>query len=107
MNEAAERTDPPRLVAPSTFRRLVEVAVLSVCFLLILRQWGVEPYEVPTGSMAPALAGHHRATDCPRCGYHVAVGRHEKDRGDGPAPFRYYRGAFCPNCGFTGLELHA
>jgi signal peptidase I len=91
---------------PSSIRRLLEFFVLSVCFVLVLRQWGLEPFEVPTGSMAPLLLGHHRARDCPRCGYPVTVGRHPHDRGDGPAPFRCYRGCFCPNCGFAHLNLH-
>ncbi len=91
---------------PSVPRLAVEVGVLSVCVLLILRHWGVEPYEVPTGSMAPAIAGHHRARTCPRCGYPVRVGLHRHDRGAGPAPYRLYRGAHCPNCGQTDLALH-
>ncbi|HYT88806.1 MAG TPA: S26 family signal peptidase, partial [Gemmataceae bacterium] len=95
-----------QLVAPSAIRRLIEVGVLAICFLLVLRQWGAEPYQVPTGSMAPTLAGHHRAKDCPRCGYHVTVGRHDFDKGTGPAPFRCYRGSFCPNCGFAQLDMH-
>ncbi len=95
-----------RPVHSSLVRHALEILVLSLCLLLILRQWGVEPYEVPTGSMAPALAGHHRACDCPRCGYPVVVGRHPRDRGTDTAPFRCYRGAFCPNCGRTGLDLH-
>src|SRR5262245_56182234 len=86
--------DPRR---PSTRRRLAELGVLAVCLLLILRQWGAEPYEVPTGSMAPALVGFHRGRDCPRCGYPVAVGRHPRDTGPGDAPARCYRAAACPN----------
>jgi signal peptidase I len=110
--ETTPAAPPPRphLAAParpSTPRRAAEVTVLCVCLLLILRRWGVEPYEVPTGSMAPALAGHHRARTCPRCGHPVLVGRHPHDTADGPAPARLYRGAHCPNCGHAGLDMHA
>jgi signal peptidase I len=108
MSEAHGRSPKParKPVVPSLPRRAIELGVLVVCVLLILRHWGVEPYEVPTGSMAPAIAGHHRARTCPRCGYPVRVGLHPADRGAGPAPFRLYRGAHCPNCGQGGLDLH-
>jgi signal peptidase I len=94
---------PPR---GGFFRRLLSTAVLFFCLLLILRVWGVQPYEVPTGSMAPALCGRHRACDCPRCGYPVVVGRHRADKGDGRVASRWYRGAACPNCGRGDLALH-
>jgi signal peptidase I len=97
-------TPRPSIPAP---RRAAEVGVLAVCLLLILRHWGVEPYAVPTGSMAPALAGHHRTRLCPRCGYPVHVGRRPADKGPGDAPYRLYRGAYCLNCGLTGLDMHA
>jgi signal peptidase I len=98
------RNDKPVGVVASPRRRLVGAAVLFLCFLLILRVWGAEPYEVPTGSMAPALAGHHRAVDCPRCGYHFLVGRHRLDKGDGHGRHFYDR-ARCPNCGCNQLGL--
>ena len=99
-----EPSPRPPITAP---RRAAEVAVLAVCVLLFLRHWGVEPYAVPTGSMAPALAGHHRTRTCPRCGYPVLVGRRPADRGAGNAAYRLYRGAHCLNCGLTGLDMHA
>lgn len=57
----------------------------------------VEPFGVPTGSMAPALVGNHRETVCPRCGYPVIIG--EPSNGDRPPD------ACCPNCGKRGIEL--
>jgi signal peptidase I len=84
---------------------LVQSAVLILIFLLLFRIFGAEPYQVPTGSMWPALAGNHRACDCPRCGYRVLVGRHRADKGRGRDGDHYYRAAFCPNCGCTNLDL--
>src|SRR5262245_51425900 len=110
MNESSAPPDQPvnpstrQPVNPSSLRRLVSAAVLFLCFLLILRIWGAEPYEVPTGSMAPTLTGIHRVKDCPRCGYRVMVGRHRLDRGDGSGG-RYYDRACCPNCGHNRLGL--
>ena len=45
----------------SQMRRLVESCVLFVSAILLLRTIGVEPFGVPTGSMAPTLCGNHRA----------------------------------------------
>jgi signal peptidase I len=105
--DAGHRGAPPRPQRhQSPVRRAAELGVLCVCLLLILCHWGIEPYEVPSGSMAPAIAGHHRARTCPRCGYPIRVGRHPADHGAGPAAARLYRGAHCPNCGQAGLDMH-
>jgi signal peptidase I len=55
--------------------------------------------------MWPALVGNHRATDCPRCGYRVMVGRQRGDRDAARAGDRFYQGAICPNCGCNELGL--
>src|SRR5207302_1929097 len=61
-------------------------------------------FHIPTGSMAPTLLGHHRVCVCPRCGQEVVVGRHSSDAvGSGQA--RFYRKAFCPNCGYSPLPV--
>jgi signal peptidase I len=81
-------------------------AVLLFCLVLLARAFVVDSYQVPTGSMAPTLPGHHRACVCPRCGYPVRVGLHPHDYGDKPANPRWYNRAACPNCGTTGLAMH-
>jgi signal peptidase I len=70
--------------------------------VLVVRTFGVEPYRVPTGSMAPALLGNHKRLDCPRCGYPVVVGR-LGDQGLNAADA--YPAAVCPNCGCRDLRL--
>jgi signal peptidase I len=67
--------------------------VFLVVFLF-LRTFAVEPFGVPTGSMAPTLIGNHRAGACPRCGYPVRVGL--PTTGDGAGRFANVP---CPNCG--------
>src|SRR5260370_7561128 len=89
---------------PSFRRRLVSITVLAVCLLLLVHVWGIEAFVVPTGSMAPALAGHHREGVCPRCGFHVLVGRHPDDK-NGKAGANCNRNAGCPNCGYGPLLL--
>ena len=88
----------------SLVRRVLTTFVLGVCFLLILNAYFLEPFQVPTGSMAPALLGHHRTVACPRCGIDVTVGRVPADR-DGSGGDRYYTKACCPNCGCAPLPL--
>ncbi len=66
---------PPLVKHSSPVRLLLIVLVVFVGLFLVLRTVAVEPFGVPTGSMAPALIGHHRDGPCPRCGYPVRVGR--------------------------------
>lgn len=91
---------PPagRPIPPSHRRRLVESTVLFLAAILVLRSLAVEPFGVPTGSMAPALCGNHRAVACPQCKYPVRVGE--------PAHKAAYPEARCPNCG-TELSVSA
>src|SRR5262245_5163922 len=103
--EPAPNPQPAPRVRVPPFRRAVQAGVLLLTFFLIFRVLGAEPYQVPTGSMWPALAGHHRATDCPRCGYRVVVGRPRGEKVSSPALDRFYPGATCPNCGQDRLGL--
>jgi type IV secretory pathway protease TraF len=95
--DAARRSSVPR--------RLAGTLVLSVCGLVLLRCFVLEPYEVPTGSMAPAIFGRHRAVRCPRCGYVVSVGRDPGADKRGRDPADRYGRACCPNCGCDHLSL--
>ena len=90
-------------LSSSLLRQLVEGLVLCACVLLLVRTLGVEPYEVPTGSMAPALLGHHRTTTCPQCGYSVRVGL--VDPSPGSPEGKPMSAATCPNCGCGDLQL--
>ena len=79
-------------------RRLAESMVLFVSAILFLRTIAVEPFGVPTGSMAPTLIGNHKAIACYRCGYTIKVGE--------PGPKQStYPDAHCPNCGAVGQDI--
>jgi signal peptidase I len=79
----------------SVWRRLLEITALALVALLLLRALCVEPFSVPTGSMAPALIGCHKAIQCPHCGYPVVVGVRDGSEA----------AAFCPYCGQEDLNL--
>jgi signal peptidase I len=79
--------------ASHSLRLLCFVAGAFVSLFLVLRTIAIEPFGVPTGSMAPALIGHHRDGLCPRCGYTARVGRPSS----GSAHAHFARIA-CPNC---------
>ncbi len=78
--------------------------LLSVCALVVIEAVVLEPFHIPTGSMAPALRGHHRVASCPCCGAEVVVGRAGADTGGSGNP-RFYRKAFCQNCGLFPISL--
>ena len=86
---------PPPLPMPtagSMFRQFVQLLALIVSLLLVVRTVFLEPFGVPTGSMAPALIGNHREIACPNCDFPITVGVPDK-------PDQAQRLAVCPNCG--------
>lgn len=81
------------------FHTIVHTTVIFLSVFLVIRTVIVEPFGVPTGSMAPTFIGNHREGSCPRCGNSVRVGT--PSRG-GPDPFPAAR---CQNCGKRGIDL--
>jgi len=76
------------------FRLQEHVEWIAVAFVLALtvRCFVVEAYQIPTGSMAPALYGKTAEIACPECGTKYTVGV-----GDSP-----YFSFTCPACGREG-----
>lgn len=87
----------------SLLRRYLSGIILGLCLLIMVHVWLLEAFVVPTASMAPTLAGHHRSGKCPCCGFTVRVGRHVEDA-DGSGDCCYRRTP-CPNCGHGPVPL--
>jgi signal peptidase I len=88
------------LLSPTPSRRLAESLIIFVSAILYLRAIAVEPFGVPTGSMAPTLIGNHKCANCPRCGYVIRVG--EPSRPHAGLPH-----VTCPNCGQPDIDVNS
>ena len=96
-------------LTPTASRRLTESLIIFLGAILFLRALAVEPFGVPTGSMAPTLHGNHKCVDCPRCGYPIRVGEASDDQRNGQrkaqADAHRYLPVTCPNCGQPNIDL--
>ena len=68
----------------------IELITVAMILAFTFRAFIVEPFRIPTGSMAETLRGVHYQLRCTRCGYKYALGG---DTAAKPAPR-------CPTCGF-------
>jgi signal peptidase I len=88
-----------------SFRVLTQVLLIFLILFLVVRTIFVEPFGVPTGSMAPTLHGNYRGAHCPRCDHEIRVGSataEDRARKDFLNPQSV---AFCGNCGLLGIDL--
>lgn len=72
--KVAAVSDSTRPTTSVAVRETVEFAVMLVIVWLMLRGFQVEPFVIPTGSMAPTLQGRHHEIACEQCGYWFRVG---------------------------------
>ena len=81
MNSAASDTPKPKRTPASPPRLLATIAIVFLIVFLFLRVGFVEPFGVPTGSMAPTLIGNHREAPCPRWGCRRERGSRSEGKG--------------------------
>lgn len=65
----ADAPPAPPLRRKSEVRQNVESFVFAIGAALLIRWLVIEPFKIPTGSMAPTLLGKHRSIKCPNCGF--------------------------------------
>ena len=68
----------------------VQWLAIALILAFVFRAFIVEPFRIPTGSMAETLRGVHYHLRCTRCGYSLDLGG---DRGGDPKPA-------CASCGY-------
>lgn len=81
---------PQRSAALEGIINTLEWLLIAFILALVFRAFGVEAFQIPTGSMAETLKGAHYHLRCLRCGYPYDVG------GDDALYIR----PECPSCGY-------
>jgi signal peptidase I len=63
-----EAGSPKPEARPGLFRENLEAIVVAIVIALLIRQYALEAFVIPTGSMAPTLLGAHVDVECTNCG---------------------------------------
>lgn len=89
-------SDKPNESGRETFDQLVYAFLL----LIVARAFLLEPFVIPTGSMAPTLYGRHKECYCESCDFNYQVGASQEVDGSGTYVNSGSRItlAACPNC---------
>lgn len=98
LNRILGRSEKPTTIPRDRFREGLETIVFVVVLVFLLKQFVVEAFVIPTGSMAETLYGDHKEIVCPECGYSYPLNSHcEVEPSDG-GRLRAVQGSCCPNC---------
>ncbi|MEO0476243.1 MAG: signal peptidase I [Planctomycetota bacterium] len=90
------RPDEP--TTDETVKETIESIVIAFILAFVFRAFVVEPFIIPTGSMAPTMLGTHAQIACPSCGYHFDVGVDQGTlRSESMIPIS---SADCPMCNY-------
>lgn len=106
-----ERRRRKRIAEPSadeTVKETIESIVIAFILAFVFRAFIVEPFIIPTGSMAPTMLGAHAQLACPSCGYAFDAGVNQSSLG--PDSLLPTTSANCPMCNYrvtTGLGTKA
>ncbi len=97
-NAAKPANAPEKKPARDQIRESLETIVFVVVLVFLLKQFVVEAFVIPTGSMAETLYGYQKNIDCPECGFAFPVNSSEEVEGDGRGFLHAIDGYCCPNC---------
>ncbi|MEM6504073.1 MAG: S26 family signal peptidase [Planctomycetota bacterium] len=96
--ERRRKPRPKEPTADETVKETIESIVIAFILAFVFRAFVVEPFIIPTGSMAPTMLGTHAQIACPSCGYHFDVG---VDQGSlGSESLVPITSADCPMCNY-------
>jgi signal peptidase I len=90
--------DTPLVPSPATrLTEILETVLTGLILAFIFRAFLVEPFIIPTGSMADTLLGNHATLACPACGWEFdfALARSPASAG---SVFVLPPEIVCPNC---------
>jgi signal peptidase I len=88
----------PRSTPHSLEREAVEFVVVGFSMAILLCGFIVQPYFVPSASMAPVLLGLHKDIHCPECNASFPIGVEEGGFADTDS-------VHCPHCGKGDISL--
>lgn len=81
-----------------SIRESLETIVFVVVLVFLLKQFVVEAFVIPTGSMAETLYGYQKNIHCPECGFDFPVNSSEEVEDDARGFRGLIQGYCCPNC---------
>jgi len=93
--KAEDEKDKKKEKESSWVRENIEAIIVAIVLALIIREFAMEAFVIPTGSMAPTLFGEHTEIVCPNCSREFAIDTPNK----GPSfedAYKCY--ADCPRC---------
>ncbi len=117
MNENAPSAVPPEQsepAAPATARRrswasigsqvgeTTQTVLTGLILAIIFRAFFVEPFVIPSGSMAESLLGRHASRTCPVCGWEYDYGP-KRTASTAADEFVLPDETVCPNCQYRAV----
>lgn len=88
---ADEQRDDASALVGRHVAESIQTVLTAMILAFVFRAFFIEPFIIPTGSMAESLLGAHTAVVCSACGWDYAVG-------EAPAGARLRDAPMCPNC---------
>lgn len=97
-DSAKPKKEPEKKTPRDSIRESLETIVFVVVLVFLLKQFVVEAFVIPTGSMAETLYGYQKNIKCPECGYDFPVNSSEEVEEDRNGFRTQIDGYCCPNC---------
>ncbi|QEL13383.1 S26 family signal peptidase [Limnoglobus roseus] len=99
-NPPAPAKPPEKKHARDSIRESLETIVFVVVLVFLLKQFVVEAFVIPTGSMAETLYGYQKNIKCAECEFEFPLNSSREVEGDPNmnGARRAIHGYCCPNC---------